>query len=103
VGGTGSDAVPAGNVAHPPQLLHRVAPVYSAEARRLDVSGLVLLEAILDREGRIESEIKILKSIPLLDKEAVAAVRQWRFSPARNERGDPQRVILEIPIRFVLR
>lgn len=102
-GGSGSAAIPAGNVAHPPQLIHRVAPLYSAEARRLDVSGLVVLEAILDREGKVESDVKILKSIPLLDKEAIAAVRQWRFRPARNDRGDAQRVILEIPIRFVLR
>jgi protein TonB len=103
VGGTGTDPIPVGQVAQRPQLVHRVQPLYPESARRRDVQGLVLLEAILDREGRVEPAVKVLKSIPMLDAEAVAAVRQWRFQPARNRGGDPVRVVLEIPIRFTLR
>jgi protein TonB len=103
VGGTGTGPVPVGQVANPPSLVRRVAPVYPEEARRRDIEGLVLLEAILDRDGSIEPSVKVLRSIPLLDAEAIAAVRQWRFRPARNKAGEPLRVILEIPIRFVLR
>lgn len=103
VGGTGTGPVPVGQVANPPSLVRRVAPVYPEEARRRDIEGLVLLEAILDRDGSIEPGIKVLRSVPPLDTEAVAAVRQWRFRPARNKLGEPLRVILEIPIRFVLR
>jgi protein TonB len=103
VGGTGSGPVPVGQVANPPTLVRRVSPVYPEEARRRDIEGLVLLEAILDRDGTIEPGIKVLRSIPLLDAEAVAAVRQWRFRPARDAGGQALRVILEIPIRFVLR
>lgn len=103
VGSHGSEAIPAGKVAHPPQLLQRVDPDYPAEARRLDVKGLVILEVTLDRDGQVEPDIKVLKSIPMLDSEAVRAVRQWRFRPARNEANLPVRVILEVPLRFVLR
>ena len=103
VGGTGTDPVPVGQVAHPPVLVHRVQPKYPQQARRQQVHGLVLLEAVLDRDGRVEHDVKILESIPILDDEAVAAVRRWRFQPARNRNGDPLRVIVEIPIRFVLR
>lgn len=103
VGGHGSAPIPADQLTHRPKLLHRVAPVYSAEARRLDRKGLVILEVILDHEGRVEPAVKVLQSIPLLDEEAVRAVRQWRFEPARDTTGRPVRVILEVPLRFVLR
>jgi periplasmic protein TonB len=104
VGGTGSGPVPVGQVANPPSLVHRVAPVYPDEARRRDVEGLVVVEAVLDRDGRIESDsVKIIRSIALLDDAALAAVRQWRFRPARDDQGRSLRVILEVPIRFVLR
>ena len=43
------------------------------------------------------------RSIALLDAAAVAAVRQWRFRPARSADGTPVRVRMEIPVRFVLR
>jgi protein TonB len=102
VGGTGTAPVPASRVAHPPQIIRRVQPAYPLAARRNDIEGLVVIEAVLDRSGRVEPDIKVLKSIPVLDAEAISAVRQWRFRPARNAGGEPLRVILEIPIRFVL-
>lgn len=103
VGGTGTAPVPAGAVANPPTLVHRVAPDYPAAARRREIEGLVVLEAVLDREGRIEPGVKVVRSIPALDEEALRAVQQWRFRPARDESGRTLRVILEVPIRFVLR
>lgn len=103
VGGAGTDPVPVRQVAKPPVLVHRVQPVYPSQARREKIHGLVLLEAVLDREGRVEPGVKVLESIPSLDDEAIAAVRRWRFQPARNRSGEPLRVIVEIPIRFVLR
>ncbi len=102
VGGAGTQPVPVAQVAQPPVLVRRVAPVYPRDARRREVAGLVLLQAVLDREGHVERDVRVLESLPMLDDEAVAAVRQWRFRPARNERGEPLRVILEIPIRFTL-
>ena len=103
VGGTGTGPVPLSQVAHAPVLVGRVEPVYPEVARRRRIEGLVMLEAILDREGNVEPDIKILQSIPMLDREALAAVAKWRFRPARGRDGGAVRVILEIPIRFVLR
>jgi protein TonB len=102
VGGAGTQPVPVAQVAQPPVLVRRVAPVYPRDARRREITGLVLLQAVLDRDGQVERDVRVLESVPMLDDEAVAAVRQWRFRPARNERGEPLRVILEIPIRFTL-
>lgn len=103
VGGRGSGPLPAGQVAHPPSLVRRVTPQYPRAARQRGIEGLVVLEAILDTEGRVGEDIKILESVPALDRAAREALRQWRFKPARNEVGTSVAVILEVPIRFVLR
>jgi protein TonB len=102
-GAAGSGPMPAGKVATPPSLVRRVEPKYPADARRQEIAGLVVVEAILDRQGRVEPGARVLRSIPTLDEEALAAVHQWRFRPARDRDGTPVRVILEVPIRFVLR
>ena len=102
-GGTGSAPVPVGQVARPPVLVHRVVPQYPPAAKRRGVTGMVRLEAVLDIRGRIEDSIRVLQSIPDLDEAATAALRQWRFAPARDQFGEPVRVVLEVPIQFVLR
>lgn len=89
-------------VAHPPVLVSRVEPDYPEIARLREIEGRVVLEAIVDREGQIESKIKVLQSVAVLDNAAITAVKQWRFTPGRNENGQAVRVILEVPIRFML-
>jgi protein TonB len=89
-------------VAHPPVLISRVDPDYPEIARLREIEGRVVLEAIVDREGQIESEIKVLKSVAVLDKAAIEALKHWRFTPGRDENGQAVRVILEVPIRFML-
>ncbi len=103
VGGRGTGPLPAGQVAQPPQVVSRVAPDYPEAARRRGIEGLVLLEAVLDAEGRVAHDVAVLRSVPDLDAAAVAALRRWRFRPARDETGRAVPVILEVPIRFVLR
>lgn len=49
-------------------------------------------------DGRVQ-DTRILKSIPMLDTAAVAAVRQWVFKPARNN-GRPRAVWVNIPVRL---
>ena len=102
-GGFGAGTVPAGSVASPPVVLSRVTPEYPLAARHRGLEGTVLMEAILGRDGRLEPEIRVVESLGVLDDPAVAAVRRWRFRPARDEVGRPVRVILRIPVRFVLR
>jgi TonB family protein len=41
------------------------------------VQGVVIVEAVVDRHGRVE-DVRVLRSIPLLDRAAITAVRQWR-------------------------
>jgi len=102
-GGQDTAPLPLSEVAEAPVLISRAVPHYPEHARLLGVEGLVRLEAILNREGRIEQDIKVLESIPLLDDAASVALKQWRFKPARDESGRPVRVILEVPFRFTLK
>jgi TonB family protein len=45
--------------------------------------GTVFLEAIIDRDGRV-ANIRVLKGLGFgLDEEAVSAVQQWTYEPAR--------------------
>jgi periplasmic protein TonB len=64
-----------------PALVQRVEPIYAPLAVRANVTGTVILEAVVDAEGRV-AEVKVLRSAhKLLDESAIAAVRQWRYSP----------------------
>ncbi|MCC6846864.1 MAG: TonB family protein [Deltaproteobacteria bacterium] len=102
-GGAGDGPVALASVARPPEILERVVPEYPARARALELEGQVVLEVVLDREGRPEPAIRVLRSRPPFDAAAVAAVRRWRFRPARDADGNAVRVLIEIPVRFELR
>jgi protein TonB len=101
--GRGDGPFLAAAVARPPVVRSRVLPIYPPAARARGVQGQVLLEAIVDRAGHVEPEVRVLRSVPLLDDAAIVAVRQWHFTPGANREGDLVRVVLEVPVRFQLR
>jgi protein TonB len=84
----------------PPVLLFRVEPEYPEMARNARVQGVVILEAVLGTDGRVES-VKTLKSSPLLDAAARKAVQQWVYKPAR-QLGKPVKVYITIRVEFHL-
>ena len=83
-----------------PALVSRVEPIYPRLAVSANVQGVVILEAVVDREGHVES-VEVLRSIPLLDDAAIAAVRQWRYSPLLLN-GRPERFVLTVTVGFSL-
>jgi len=101
---SGTDApISAAAVAHPPTVLSRVLPDYPPLARARGIEGLVVLRAIVDREGSVEEAIAVDQSSPLFDAAAIAALRRWRFQPGRDEDGRAVRVLVVVPMRFRLR
>lgn len=94
------DPVRVGGDLKAPALLERVEPEYPPLAIRAKVQGVVILEALVDRDGRVES-VRVLRSIPLLDNAAIAAVRQWRYSPLLLN-GQPERFVLTVTLSFSL-
>ena len=67
------EPVPVGGNIRPPTRVRYVEPVYPRFALRGGVQGTVILQAVIDEQGRVR-EVKVLRSIPLLDDAAVQAV-----------------------------
>jgi periplasmic protein TonB len=102
-GGTGGGPFRPGSGIEPPRLVREVKADYTDEARRRGISGDVVLEIVVRRDGSVGEDIKILKGLPWgLNDRAVNAVRQWRFTPARRQ-GAPVDVIVEAAVEFKLR
>src|SRR5262245_53025577 len=89
-----------GNI-KPPQKIADVAPTYPVIARAAHVEGVVILEVVIADDGSVR-DVKILRSIPLLDAAAIEAVRQWRFSPTLLN-GEPVPIVMTVTVAFRLR
>jgi len=83
-----------------PRKIVDVTPVYPTIARMSKIEGVVILETVIDARGLVES-VKVLRSIPLLDKPAVDAVSRWRFTPARLN-GEAIPVVMTVTVNFSL-
>ena len=84
----------------PPERISFVAPEYPDAARLARVEGKVILEIVVDREGRV-TDPAVLRGHPLFDAAAIAAVRTWRYAPALQG-GRPVKVRMTIVIDFRL-
>ena len=85
----------------PPRATYEVRPRYTPEAMKAGVSGAVLLEAVVDATGQV-GDVRVTRSLDRefgLDDRAVAAVKQWRFAPARKD-GVAVPVVVEIEMTF---
>ena len=84
-----------------PALVNRVEPEYPAIAVAAHVEGLVILEAVVDAEGRVQA-VKVLRSRGLLDKAAIEAVRQWQYAPLTLN-GEKTPFVLTVTLNFALK
>jgi protein TonB len=80
--------------------VYNVAPIYPPIAQAARVSGVVIVEALIAEDGSIR-DVKVLRSVPLLDAPALEAVRQWRFTPTLLN-GVPVQVIMTVTVTFTL-
>jgi protein TonB len=90
----------AGGQIKEPTLIHRVEPVYPLLAIVQELEGVVILEAIVDEEGRVEN-LRVLRSPGVFEKAALEAVRQWRYSPVILN-GRAEKFILTVTVSFRL-
>ena len=85
-----------------PRLLHSVEPQDSDPARKARIGGIVILELVIEADGRV-SDARVLKPLPMgLDQKAVEAVRQWRYAPAEDPPGNRVRAIHDVTVNFRL-
>jgi protein TonB len=83
------------------QLISRIEPKYPYIAIQTRREGIVLLHAIISREGQITS-LDVLSGDPLLVGSALDAVKQWRYRPTILN-GEPVEVETSITVIFQLR
>ena len=89
-----------GNVTRPEKIAGD-PPQYTAEAREARVQGVVIVEAVIDEQGKV-TNTKVLKDLPMgLSEAAVEAIRTWEFKPARMD-GRPVPVYYTLTVNFTL-
>lgn len=93
--------VRVGGVVRAPEKLHHVSPVYPSLALAARVEGIVILEALIGVDGDVR-DVRVLRSHPLLDASAEAAVRQWRYRPT-SLNNQPVPLLMTVTVSFTLR
>lgn len=83
-----------------PEAITKIAPVYPDIAREAGVDGQVMVQALVGKDGKVK-DVRVVKSIPMLDQAAVSAVKQWLFKPALSN-NKPVAVWVAVPVKFSL-
>jgi protein TonB len=92
--------VRSGGLVREPKKISGTPPVYPQIARDAKVQGIVIIEAVIDETGMV-TDARVLRSIALLDGAALAALKQWRYTPTLLN-GVPVRVLMTITFNFQL-
>lgn len=79
-------------------LVHRVEPVYPAEARQQNLQGVIALSIVVGRDGSVLS-MRALNGPDVLGKAAMDALRWWKFQPYRLN-GEPAAVETTVAVEF---
>lgn len=93
--------LPIGGAVSAPVRLEGPLPIYPELARRIRKECPVILQTVIDRDGRV-TEIEVAKSCPYgITEAAVAAVERWRYAPATlNGRPVPVYMTLRVDFRL---
>jgi periplasmic protein TonB len=83
-----------------PRKVFDVAPRYPEIAQKAGVDGTVIIEAVITVDGMVR-DARVLKSVALLDRAALDAVKQWRYAPTRLN-GVAVPVIVTVTVQFRL-
>ncbi|MBV9265496.1 MAG: TonB family protein [Acidobacteriaceae bacterium] len=99
--GTGGGAYRIGGDVSAPQILSKVEPEYSEEARKAKYQGTVVLSIVVDEHG-MPRDIRVIRPLGLgLDEKAIEAVQHWRFRPGMKG-GRPVATQASVEVNFRL-
>lgn len=84
-----------------PRVIEQVKPIYPFAMRASGMRGEVVVDFVVDIEGRVRNAFVVRSLNPSFDDPALEAVRKWRFEPGRvGER--PVATHMQVPILFQL-
>jgi len=99
---TGPTRVRVGGLIRPPTKTKDVKPIYPPALRDAGVEGVVPLEATIGLDGTVQHLRVVSAQVhPDLAKAAMAAVRQWQFTPTLLN-GQPTEVVMVVTVAFQL-
>jgi periplasmic protein TonB len=81
-----------------PELVYRVEPIYPDIAVMAHATGVVILEATVNEQGEV-TNVVVLRTHKLLERAAIAAVKQWRYTPLLLN-GLPRAFVLTVTLNF---
>ncbi len=85
----------------PPREIVKTAPVYPVLARQARIQGEVVVDAVIDTEGKV-IDVSVVSGHPLLIEAAINCVRQWKYEPTYLN-DEPIAVQLIVKVSFELR
>lgn len=82
-----------------PEVIFKVEPEFSEEARKAKFMGVVTVNLIVDTKG-LPQNVRVIRGVGMgLDEKALEAVRQYKFKPAM-ENGHPVPVQVNVEVNF---
>lgn len=88
----------------PPIAVKKVKPVYPRLLQKKGIQGEVWLKVEILADGSVGA-IEVSKSLfpgpGGLDECAVNAVKQWKYSPAKDDEGKPVACWVTFPVKFI--
>jgi len=82
------------------KLIRQPRPIYPPLAKQARISGHVILNAIIGKDGTIQN-LSVASGHPLLIPAALDAVKQWVYQPTLLN-GEPVEVVTQIDVNFTL-
>ncbi len=83
-----TELLAVGEDVRPPKKTFSPGPQYTETARRARISGLLIFESVIDKQGDVRC-LDVIQGLPMgLTESAVAAIRRWKFEPATRH-GKP--------------
>jgi protein TonB len=85
-----------------PVVVTRVNPDYTPEAKAAGIQGSVVLDVVVLVDGSV-GDVSVTRSLDSgLDRESVAAAKQWRFTPGTKD-GERVAVRVQLEMSFTLK
>src|ERR1700685_3194692 len=76
------------------KVVEKVKPVCPELAKRMHISGMVKLEAVVRANGSVKST-KVLGGNPVLLDAAIEAAQQWKFEAANSETTEVLQIVFD--------